>query len=286
MARQREKVQDGGAVRVRIDLVDAALRPASQMRECLDAGAVAEYAAILDELPPVRLVWDQGQYWVADGAHTITAARQAGQEDIRAIVANGSYVDAFRDASRCNAGRGVRLREGDKQHRIREFLGRPEAKGMTQQQVADVCNADQGYVSKVKSRNYDSHNSQDDTPASRPGRGRPRKSRPEPARERPAAEDGRRTVPIEYPPEKVAALNEWSGLVGDLQAHYDAVLALLRRFPADERGEVLDKVHQLFHAVWLHVPRWSPSGSEYEFDHAEPPCMVRCQCRLHDVKKY
>ena len=123
MARASEKVQYSAEVGVAIDEIDRHLRPASQMRVQLDLVAVAEYAENLDQLPAVKVMHDPaiGKHWVVDGAHTITAYGRCGEQEVRAVVATGSYDDAYREASRCNGKRGVRLYDVDYRHRILQY---------------------------------------------------------------------------------------------------------------------------------------------------------------------
>jgi hypothetical protein len=193
MARASEKVKYSTEVGVRLEEIDRQLRPASQMRMQLDRVAVAEYAEDLDVLPAVKLMVEQGKHWVVDGAHTISAAHQRGEKDVRAVIATGSYDDAYREASRCNGERGVRLQDGDKRHRVLQYaeeLRRGKRK-MTQQQIADICNVSQQYVSEILASRSPNAGftvpcESPNTSASKPGRGRPRKARPAPTRERPA----------------------------------------------------------------------------------------------------
>jgi hypothetical protein len=186
MARASEKVQYSAEVGVAIDEIDRHLRPASQMRVQLDLVAVAEYAENLDQLPAVKVMHDPaiGKHWVVDGAHTITAYGRCGEQEVRAVVATGSYDDAYREASRCNGKRGVRLYDVDYRHRILQYaeeLRRAKRK-MTQQEIADICDVSQQYVSRIlasmsPNTGFTTSGKSPNTSASKPGRGRPRKPR-------------------------------------------------------------------------------------------------------------
>jgi predicted transcriptional regulator len=141
-------------VRVAISAIDAELRPASKMRQALDQEAIEAYSVSLKarQMPPVKLVHDieSKTYWVEDGAHTITAASRSGHKEVTAIVREGSFLDAYRGAFRANQTHGLRVKPADKRHAVVEFLGLPEAKKMTQRQVAEVCDVTQPYVSQLK----------------------------------------------------------------------------------------------------------------------------------------
>jgi hypothetical protein len=105
---------------VELSLIDDRLRPASEMRAVLNVEAIQEYAHILMEMPPVKLMWDrkEGRYWVTDGAHTLTALAGTGQTIVRAMVADGDYLEAFRAASAENVRHGVRITKADKRARL------------------------------------------------------------------------------------------------------------------------------------------------------------------------
>lgn len=69
----------------------------------LDDGRVKRYAGTLDTLPPV-VVFDTGEgLLLADGYHRVAAARQRGQETIKAEVRCGSRHDALMYAARVAA---------------------------------------------------------------------------------------------------------------------------------------------------------------------------------------
>jgi DNA-binding CsgD family transcriptional regulator len=55
-------------------------------------------------------------------------------------------------APRPREPRAVTIRVGVKRRAVEEFLRRPEAGEMTQQEIADVCNVDQSYVSAIAKR--------------------------------------------------------------------------------------------------------------------------------------
>lgn len=79
------------------------------------------------------------------------------QRGVQATIVTADHIEAWRHAARANAS--VPVRDADKRHRILEFLKLPEARSMTQKQIAEVCHVDQSYVSKVSGHEYDSHKS-------------------------------------------------------------------------------------------------------------------------------
>jgi hypothetical protein len=108
-----------GPIAIDLPEVDDEMRPASQMRVKLDPEALKEYAHVLADMPPIKLMWDRKEqkYWVVDGAHTLTVFAATGQQVIQALVADGRYLDAWRAAVRENQKRGVRITPADRRAR-------------------------------------------------------------------------------------------------------------------------------------------------------------------------
>jgi hypothetical protein len=142
----------GGALKVDLAEIDRELRPASLMRVQLSEEAVETYAENLDSLPPVCLVYDRESrtHWLADGCHTIHAARNRGRAEIRAVVRQGGYFDAFHDACRANDSHGVRVTNADKRRRVEEALKHEEMKGKSARHIADLCGVSPDTVCRIK----------------------------------------------------------------------------------------------------------------------------------------
>jgi hypothetical protein len=140
------------AVLVDISAIDVDLRPARQMRVKLDAEALEHYAAHLDEMPPVKLMYDDGAntYWVIDGAHTINAVWAKGRKEVEAIVQEGTLLDAWALASRSNDEHGVRLHPSDIEHRVQEALKVPIIAGKSDREVATICAVSNHTVAKYR----------------------------------------------------------------------------------------------------------------------------------------
>lgn len=151
----------GDEILVDTSAIDVRLRPASQMRVELDKEALEEYAVNLDRMPPVKLMFDEpsNTYWVIDGAHTITAAWLAKRKEVLAIVQEGTYLDAWKLASRSNDEHGVRITNEDKEHRVKEALGLPAMADWPQEKIADWCGVSQRFVSTHDKRVQSTQNS-------------------------------------------------------------------------------------------------------------------------------
>lgn len=122
------------------------------MRVGLSPEAVESYAGRLDELPPIKLVRDYrtGAYWLADGCHTVTAARQAGRKAFRAVVIDGNYLDAFKEAARANDTHGVRVSNADKRHRVEQALACPDLADWSNRRIAEFCGVSHVFVNQVR----------------------------------------------------------------------------------------------------------------------------------------
>ena len=85
----------------------------TQARAGTDRDTVAEYAEALREgdgtwpFPPVTVYHDGDAYWLADGFHRITAARQHGRFVCEADIRQGTQRDAILHAAGANAAAEV-----------------------------------------------------------------------------------------------------------------------------------------------------------------------------------
>lgn len=140
------------AVGVDLAEIDPDLRPASQMRVRLDDEAVERYAETFEDLPPVKLIYDAAhkKHWLADGCHTIHAARHLGRIEIRAEVRPGSRLDAFKEAAHANQTHGVRVTNADKRHRVEEAVRDEEMKGWSNRRIAEACGVHHQIVGNLR----------------------------------------------------------------------------------------------------------------------------------------
>lgn len=96
-----------------------------QARASMDPATVKEYAEFLQNggiLPPILVFWDEDAYWVVDGWHRLEAHRQAGHQEIQAIVKQGSRRDAILAAVGANAHHGLRRSNSDKRRAVTILL--------------------------------------------------------------------------------------------------------------------------------------------------------------------
>lgn len=140
------------AIGVDIGEIDPDLRPASQMRVQLDDEAVERYVETLDELPPIRLIYDatRDTHWLVDGCHTIHAARHLGRTDVRAEIKMGTRLEAFAEAAHANQTHGVRVTNADKHHRVAVAVRDEEMKEWSNPRIAEACGVSDEFVRKLR----------------------------------------------------------------------------------------------------------------------------------------
>ena len=94
-----------------LDVNRIQLDPSVQTRASIDEDTVVDYVEAWKQgakFPPVDVFFDSSTYRIADGAHRLTAARNAGVKEIQATVHQGNARDAFLFAARCNTHHGRR----------------------------------------------------------------------------------------------------------------------------------------------------------------------------------
>lgn len=83
---------------------------------------IEEYSEILDQLPPIDVVYDGVDYWLWDGWHRLDAAIEAGVDTITANVVEGTREDAAMLAVSANAKHGLRRTNADKRRAVQLAL--------------------------------------------------------------------------------------------------------------------------------------------------------------------
>jgi uncharacterized ParB-like nuclease family protein len=91
----------------------------TQNRVGLDAGLVAEYETVADELPPVEAVCDGVDYWVWDGFHRLQALQNRGRTEVAVRVRPGTHQDAIDLSFGANETHGKRRSDADRRNAVR-----------------------------------------------------------------------------------------------------------------------------------------------------------------------
>jgi hypothetical protein len=121
------------------------------MRDALDAGTVSEYAEALRagaKFPPIVVLFDGSDYWLADGFHRLEAHRQAELQEIETDVHDGSRRDAVLHAAGANAEHGLRRTSEDKKRAVLTLLRDAEWQQWSDRGIAGRVKVDHKTVGK------------------------------------------------------------------------------------------------------------------------------------------
>jgi len=142
----------------RVNIVDIELNSrATQVRVRLDQDAIREYRQMWmdsDRYPfgdKVKLFHDAetGCYYIADGWHRIISAHLTGRTFLKADVAPGTATDALLYAASANAGRGVRITNGDKRRTVRLVLNNNGVFQLSIREIARRCCVSHTFVQNM-----------------------------------------------------------------------------------------------------------------------------------------
>lgn len=128
----------------------------TQARAGIDRETVNEYVEALREsdstwpFPPVIVYHDGDAYWLADGFHRITAARQHGRFVCDADVRQGTQRDAILHAAGANAEHGLRRTPEDKRRAVLRLLEDAEWGRWSDREIARRCKVSHPFVAKIR----------------------------------------------------------------------------------------------------------------------------------------
>lgn len=127
-----------------------------QPRTKLDEDAVADYAAVIEKLPPIEvfLVQAENRFYVTNGFHRLEGAVKAGKDEIPAeVVGEGTVEQAILKATEnaSNRKNGMRLSRADKRRSIRLTLLCPGTETWPLDRVAKHCGVSRELVADVRS---------------------------------------------------------------------------------------------------------------------------------------
>lgn len=124
----------------------------TQQRAVVDHEVVAEYAEILDDLPPVDVFRNAAgpEMWVVDGFHRVAAAELRGDAEIPyRVVGEGTLRDAI--LCSCGANAGLRRTSKDKRRAVETLLDDPEWSEWSNRAIARAAAVDEKTVRRIKS---------------------------------------------------------------------------------------------------------------------------------------
>lgn len=128
--------------------------PECQPRAELNQDAIAEYAEILEKLPPVVCFEDQFdgdnvRYWLAHGFHRYEAHLLRNRRKIKCDVVCGTKRDAVLYALGQNVDHGVRRTNADKRRAVSIVLADPEWSKFSARKIAEICGVSHEFVRKA-----------------------------------------------------------------------------------------------------------------------------------------
>jgi transposase-like protein len=129
-------------------ILDADIQP----RETMSSALIREYAELYRDghtLAPITVFQEGQRYWVADGFHRVTAARQAGLSEIEVDLDVGTKREAICYSCGANMHGKTRSPE-DKRRAVRRLLEDPEWRQWSNVEIARHCGVAQSFVSKIR----------------------------------------------------------------------------------------------------------------------------------------
>lgn len=154
----------------------------TQSRVSLHQQTVAEYAEIIDDLPPVRVVYDGSSYWLFDGFHRHFAAQSKGLDKLKCEVLKGTQRDAIRLSCGANSDHGLRRTNSDKRRAVETLLNDEEWAQWSDNRLADSAAVSVQFVCNVRRELSTVDSSAASKAAGKPRIGKDGKSRKPPKR--------------------------------------------------------------------------------------------------------
>lgn len=142
---------NGVLVTLALDLIrrDGGMQP----RASIDRQVVSEYAESQKrgaKFPPLRVVFDGENLWLADGFHRLEAYLEAGVSDAECEVNPGTQQDAQWYSYSCNLTHGLQRSNADKRQAVRAALEHPKASGLSDRQIAEHCGVSHNMISEYR----------------------------------------------------------------------------------------------------------------------------------------
>ena len=129
--------------------IDGELQPRAELNQ----DTIAEYAEAYKsgaKFPPVKLFFDGSSYWLADGFHRYSAARDAGLTTIYEEIIPGSRRDALLFSRSANDGHGLRRSNADKRKTVLSMLVDAEWSQWTDVRIAKACAVSSNFVGDIR----------------------------------------------------------------------------------------------------------------------------------------
>lgn len=125
----------------------------TQPRASINADTVNDYAEAMTEgatFPPVVVFYDGSTYWLADGFHRYTAAKQNGFLDIEVEIHQGTRRQAVLYSVGANAAHGMRRTNADKRRAVETLLRDEKWGTWSDEKIAQHCAVTREYVNRMR----------------------------------------------------------------------------------------------------------------------------------------
>ncbi len=125
-----------------------------QLREAISKEAIADYAACIDDLPPIEVVQDSERpttFYAIDGNHRLEAHKKEGRTTIKAVVTSkGTRADAVIAAAGANKRNGLRRSSEDKHRCVEAVLNDDRWFDKPARAIADHVGVSHEFVRQIK----------------------------------------------------------------------------------------------------------------------------------------
>jgi ParB-like chromosome segregation protein Spo0J len=126
----------------------------TQHRLFTDQNLVYQYLADMkngDEFPPIKVMYDQENYWLFSGFHRYNAFKLLGLKEVQTEYHEGTLDDARRLALKENSDHGRQLTPEEKRNKVikaeEDLIG---GKDMTDVEIAKICSLSKSFVGSVR----------------------------------------------------------------------------------------------------------------------------------------
>ena len=126
-----------------------------QSRTRTDTGTVDDYKEVMSGggvMPPITVALVDGQMFIVDGWHRVTAARELGYDEIEAEVVPMTDADAVWRAASANQSHGLRRSNADKIRAVEMVISLPDAEEMSDREIARRIGVSHEFVRQHRMR--------------------------------------------------------------------------------------------------------------------------------------
>ena len=131
----------------------------TQSRCSLSEPTINTYAEQMEDgavFPPVHIIHDGNNYYLADGFHRYFANKKLGNKEIRADVVNGTLTEAILYSKGANGLHGLPFTNEDKRKNVQEMLDHFEFGDWSDREIARRCCVSAPFVGRMRKEKRES----------------------------------------------------------------------------------------------------------------------------------